>query len=148
MLSLIFVLLGSPMGPPPCKALVCVCLQPTDPRLTLRSSAAVFIGQVLNVTGAAGDTGAGNPDGVPYFQDSVTFAVERSWKGNPPDTVHAAIDFTGPECPARFTPKERYLVYAGFRDATYVIGVCTRTTQLRFAQTDLRVLGQPDRTRP
>jgi hypothetical protein len=148
MLSLISVLLVTPVELPPCKAASCVCLQPADPLLALRSSAAVFAAQVLAVKGTAGDTGGDSPDGVPYFQDSVTFVVEQDWKGSPPDTVHAAIDFSGPTCPVRFTPKERYLVYAGLREGTYVIGVCTRTAQLQKAQGDIRALGQPQRTRP
>ena len=124
-----------------------VCAGAGTRALTLRSSVAVFVGRVLAVVGTNGDTGAGVPDGVPYFQDSVTFVVEKSWKGSPPDTVSAAIDFTGPTCLARFTPQERYLVYAGLREGTYVIGVCTRTTELKSAQADLRLLGPPHGTR-
>ena len=144
--SLMALLLTSGLALPPCEVLACVCPQPSDPRLALGASAAVFTGRVLDVKGTGGDSGAWSPDGVPYFQDSVTFAVEQSWKGSLPDTVRAAIVFTGPDCPARFTPKERYLVYAELGEGTYVIGVCTRTARLRNAQADLRVLGQP-RTR-
>jgi hypothetical protein len=104
-----------------CTEMACVCVRSIDPRPTLESSAAVFVGRALEVTGADGDTGAESPDGLPYFQDSVAFVVEQSWKGRPPDTLRAAIDFTGPDCPARFTPGERYLVYAGMRDRRYVM---------------------------
>jgi hypothetical protein len=81
----------------------CVCIRSIDPRPTFESSAAVFVGRALDVVEANGDTGAESPNGVPYFQDSVTFVVEKSWKGSSPDTVRAAIDVTGPECPTRFT---------------------------------------------
>jgi len=131
-----------------CTETACVCIRSIDPRPTFESSAAVFVGRALDVVGANGDTGAESPNGIPYFQDSVTFVVEKSWNGSPPDTLRAAIDFTGPDCPTRFTPGERYLVYAGLRDRRYVIGTCTRTTQLKYAQADIRRLGRAERKQP
>jgi hypothetical protein len=145
MLSLTFILLGSV----PCEPLPCVCIRTTDPRPTIQMSAAVFLGRVIGVTGTRGYTGSESPDGLPWFMDSVTVVVEQTWKGNPPDTVHAAIELTGPDCPTRFAPNDRYLVYAGLRDGAYIIEMCTRTSRLdsKVAQGDVQVLERPDRKR-
>lgn len=149
MLSFISLLLASAPALPSCDNLPCSCISTTDPQPTVQVTAAVFVGRVIAVRGAPGFSGAESPDGLPHFMDSVTFVVEQSWKGSQPDTVRAGIDFTGPDCPTRFAPGERYLVYAGLRNATYFIGVCTRTSKLdsKVAQADVRMLGHPNRKR-
>jgi hypothetical protein len=140
MLSLMLMLLSNV----PCQPPVCTCNTLDDPRPTIQTSAVIFLGRVIGVTGRAGYTGVESPDGLPYVMDSVTVVVERSWKGSHSDTVHAAIE-NGFDCLIRFTPDERYLLYAGLRNGAYVIETCTRTIRLdsELAQGDLQVLGRP-----
>ena len=140
MLPLMFMLLSSVLCQPP----ACSCLRSADPRLTIQTSAAVFVGRVIGVTGSPGYAGTEGPDGLPVVMDRVSVVVEWSWKGTLPDTVHPAID-NGFGCLTRFAPAERYLVYAGLRNGAYLIKTCTRTTRLdsEVAQDDLQVLGRP-----
>jgi hypothetical protein len=140
MLPLMLMLLSNV----PCEPPVCTCNTLADPRPKIQTSAAVFVGRVIGVTGRPGFTGIESPDGLPYVMDSVTVVVERSWKGTLSDTVHAPIE-NGFGCLTRFAPDERYLVYAGLRNGAYVIETCTRTTRLdsELAQGDLQVLGRP-----
>ena len=141
-----------PLANAPCVVPACVCIRTVDPQPAVAASAAVFIARALTVRAVPGyaESAAHMPDSLPLFMDRVTFVVEQGWKGTPPDTVSASIELTGPDCPTRFTPGDRYLVYAEQHDAQYVIGMCTRTARLgdSLAQADLRLLGQPLYQRP
>ena len=150
MLSLLALLFGSLTASPACEMRACSCISTTDPRPTVKASAAVFVGRVISVIGTSGDTGSQSPDGLPVFMDSVTVVAEKGWKGAPPDTVRAGIELTGPDCPTRFVPGRRYLMYTELRNGRYVVGPCTRTSPLDSepAQNDLQVLGRPTWTRP
>jgi hypothetical protein len=89
-------------------------------------------------------------DSVPYFQSRVILLVKEGWSGAPPDTVRATIELTGPDCPTRFVPGERYLVFADPDSTGYAIRACTRTTVLdsEDAQQYLKALGPPRWRRP
>jgi len=89
-------------------------------------------------------------DSVPYFQSRVLFLVEAGWSGAPPDTVQATIELTGPDCPTRFLPGKQYLVFTDLEPSGYVVGVCTRTSEVgsEAAQRDLKALGKPRWRRP
>ncbi len=96
-----------------------------------RHSAAVFVGEVINV---GGPTDAESRQG--YFGVGVTFRVERYWKGVKTQeiTVHTRLACCNPT----LDEGKRYLVYAvGKKLETG----CTRTTPIANADEDLRVLG-------
>jgi hypothetical protein len=111
----------------------------------------VFIGRAVGVWGTRGPAWNKDPewtrsaDSVPYFQDRVVLVVEEGWSGTPPDTVRATVELTGPDCPTRFVPGQRYLVFADLESSGYLIGACTRTSEItsEAAQRDLKALGQP-----
>jgi hypothetical protein len=149
-LSLLALFLRTLAGSPACELRACSCISTTDPQPTVEASAAVFVGRVISVTGTSGDTGSLSPDGLPVFMDSVAVVAEEGWKGSPPDTVRAGIQLTGPDCPTRFVPGRRYLMYMALRNGIYlVVGPCTRTSQLdsELAKNDVHVLGKPTWTR-
>jgi hypothetical protein len=133
-----------------CVPETCICLRSVDPHPAIAASEAVFIARALEVSDGNVRLRVNTQNSLPPFLKSVVLVVEHGWKGMPPDTVEASIDLTGPDCPTRFIPGERYLVYAEKREGAYVIGVCTRTAELRseLSQADLRVLGRPSYQRP
>jgi hypothetical protein len=71
------------------------------------ATTAIFIGEVVSVTEPpAGATGPGGG------RVSYRFRVERSLKGNLPETVDVTTAASSAACGVRFAPKERHLVFA------------------------------------
>jgi hypothetical protein len=154
-IALISALLGNALPVTTCPSPACICARvaltgPPSPD----AKEAVFIGRAVAALADSAWVPTANwvrdSANVPYFQGHVILDVEEGWSGTPPDSVQAIIEFTAPECPTRFVPGQRYLVFADVVGSTYVIRPCTRTSELPSvnAQRDLQVLGQPRWHRP
>ncbi len=82
LLSLSLVLLGSA----PRSASACSCAEKPSVRAAMDAATAVFTGTVTKTSG-----GGGGIDGVLGLGDSVTFRVERSWKGVSTESVGLSV---------------------------------------------------------
>lgn len=128
----------------PSVGLPCSCL-PSSAREAFAHATQVFSGHVMAFE---------DPYAKDVIQDSlspvtITFAVERVWKGDVGSTVRVQTARGGESCGFAFRTGEQYLVYA------YNSGVslCSRTTELARASEDLGALGtghapQPETTVP
>ena len=101
-------------------------IEPKSVKIALKTSTAVFAGEVLETT-----------SGVNFLQ--ARFRVERSWKGVEADEVFVITD-GGAESP-HYRVGEKYLVFAGIRDGKFFTGLCSRTKKLEYAESDLQQLG-------
>ena len=154
-IAMMSALLGSVPPPSTCPSTRCICARValTGPPAS-NTKETVFIGQALAVLSDSAwvptATWVRDSAKVPYFQGRVILAVEEGWSGTPPDTVQAIIENTGPECPTRFVPGQRYLVFADVEGSNHVIRPCTRTSDLTSdnVQRDLAALGRPRWHRP
>lgn len=146
-------------GPGARGAYACDCAEIQSPAEGLRSSDAVFSGEVTGF-------GAEDPnprDDVPL--GGVRFGVEAWWKGISGNTavIHGqgqGYFGTAEEgemlvlntCDVTFERGSSYLVYAyhgeGDGDETLRTDICTATKHLSDADEDLRVLGSPSATLP
>jgi len=116
-------------------AFACSCIRPPPPIEALEESTAVFSGTVLRVD--RGLLGIGDfLDGI-----SVTFDVERSWKGVTEKTVVVETSSSGGLCGYGFKESEKYLVYAHDVSGSLQTTICSRTVLLANAQEDLGALG-------
>ena len=89
-------------------------------------SKAVFVGKVVEIDEA-------KPDAF------VTFRVEKIWKGVKSKTIVVRTNNQGKACGYRFNRGESYLVYA-HDDGALRTSICTRTTEIKSADDDLRKL--------
>ena len=99
---------------------------PKSVKVTLKQSAAVFSGQVLEVK-----------NGGTYIE--ARFRVNRSWKGVEAEEVTVLTDRTT-ESP-HYRVGEKYLVFAYTRDGKLFTGSCSRTKKVEYAKEDLEQLG-------
>ena len=103
------------------------CLvEPKSVKVALKTSTAVFAGEVLETT-----------SGINFLQ--ARFRVERSWKKVEAAEVFVVTDGSA-ESP-HYRVGERYLVFAGIRDGKFFTGMCSRTKKLEYAESDLQQLG-------
>ena len=102
-------------------------IHPKSVKVTVKQSAAVFSGEVLEIRN----------DGN-YL--AARFRVERSWKGVAAEEV-SVITVDTAESP-HYRIGEKYLVFAGIRDGKWFTGNCSRTKRLESAQEDLQQLGE------
>jgi hypothetical protein len=103
-------------------AFACDCIAPPEPPEALKKSDAVFVGKVTSI--ARGNS----------HWRSVTFEVEKTWKGVEGKSVHVVTRLNSAACGFSFEDGKSYLVYANFvggdgPDAkTLSTNICTRTT--------------------
>ncbi len=124
-----FVLIGSMDS-----AFACSCRISPLPIEALEKSTAVFSGTVLNV-----DRGFLGIDDF-LGSISVTFDVERSWKGVTEKIVVVGTSSSS-TCSYDFNEYEKYLVYAHDVSGSLHTSICSRTMLLANAQEDLDALG-------
>ena len=73
---------------------------------------------------------------------TVTFAVDKQWKGDVQKTITVRTHQSGATCGYGFREKMKYLVYASKRKDAYSTNLCTRTKLYKTAvKTDLPDLG-------
>ena len=125
-----FVLIGSMDS-----AFACSCIISPLPIEALEKSTAVFSGTVLNV-----DRGFLGIDDF-LGSISVTFDVERSWKGVTEKIVVVGTSSSSAACGYDFNEYEKYLVYAHDVSGSLHTSICSRTMLLANAQEDLDALG-------
>ncbi len=116
-------------------AFACSCIPSPPPIEALEESTAVFSGTVLRVD--RGLLGIGDLPG----SISVTFDVERSWKGVTEKTVVVETSSDSAMCGYGFKESEKYLVYTHEVSGSLHTGICSRTVLLANAQEDLDALG-------
>ncbi len=131
-LSLFFLVLALA----PREARACSCVPSPPPATALERSAATFVGEVLSVEPRRA---RGN---------AVKLRVERTFKG----TLAAAVTLFTPDQPAacgrNFEVGERYLVYAEQIGGALYDNLCTRTSPLASAKSDVEALDALARGEP
>jgi len=123
----------------PCIAFACSCAPSPSVAASVSSAVAVFSGKVMKVDAPQGQV-VSSADPV-----TVTFAVQKVWKGaaEPQLVVITALDSAS--CGYNFELGQEYLVYADRNEgpgAALSVNLCSRTTILPQAQSDLAALGE------
>jgi hypothetical protein len=95
----------------------------------LKDADAVFLGTVLSIWP------------TPMFNKRVTILVHKSWKGIDSEKVVVGTGLGGGDCGYRFNRGEQYLVYAYLDEGKLYTSICSRTTNVKHAAIDLKVLG-------
>jgi hypothetical protein len=114
-------------------AFACTC---DDPPLEtkFKDAGAVFVGEAVELTKVH----------VNFYEYSVRFKVERSWKGasGPEIEMFAAYDLPGMCNDLRLSPGEKYLVYADTdkEGRLYIARDCGPTANLRHATEEVEQL--------
>jgi hypothetical protein len=109
-------------------AVACSCLQPGPPALELSRADAVFSGTVTDIS----------PSGE--YQKTVTFDVDKTWKGINNATIIVSTSADGASCGNSYEVGQAWLVYA-YGKGNLSTNLCSRTTPITRAQEDLKVLG-------
>lgn len=106
----------------------CECLVKGSPRKELKKAKAVFVGEVVEA-------------GVGGKSSSYKFRVERYWKGERDELI--VVSGAYGTCSVPFAIGQRWLVYA-YDDERggLMCDICTRTTPLADADSDLKALGK------
>ena len=104
----------------------CECATRNDFEIEFALSKAVFVGEVIDMDNARPDA-------------TVTFQVNKMWKGAKSETVAVKTNNRGKACGFPFTRGERYLVYA-YDDGSLRTSICTRTAPAGYAGDDIKRL--------
>jgi hypothetical protein len=131
--AVVFALAGLLWGATPAAA--CDCDRP-DLKEGLERSVAVFSGKVTKIV-----------EDKEANRKTITFEVEKVWKGDVKKTVNVTTAFSGDSCGFDFAAKgeDTFLVFA--KDdgkAGWSTDICTRTAALKSdgAKEDLEALGE------
>lgn len=122
---------------PVAPALACSCIVPKPPQESLQEAAVVFSGRVVRVEAAVFSSSSLDPV-------TVTFAVDRWWKGPGTQRVTMKTAREGASCGYRFAEGSEYLVYAyASGDGNDLrVSSCSRTSPLASAGDDIAALGE------
>lgn len=113
-------------------AAACECLGGGPPCQNYFQVDAVFVGTVRAIS-----TIGGTPDAT-FQRHSVTFTIERAFRGVEGMTVDVATGVGGGDCGYEFKAGERYLVYAYKNGRTGLsTSICSRTRPMSAAGDDL-----------
>lgn len=97
------------------QAFACDCAEPPAPKKALEGATAVFLAEAVKVE-VEGQT------------RTVTFKVERWWKGGDKQDVIATTHKSGATCGYGFEKGKKYMVYAGAeKDKSLRVSLCSRT---------------------
>ncbi len=129
----IALLVGLPPAVRPLTAGACFCDALPSPLTEFEGSDAVFAGYLVMV------------EPLPAWGEIWTFETSQVWKGPVAETLYVV---TGPPCGYPFEEKRTYIVYAGVRNDTYRVWLCSRTTYLLHASEDLQALGEGSTPEP
>lgn len=102
----------------------CSCIPPEPPALEFSRADAVFVGKVITLERRD-------------YQLLVTMEVQGSWKGITSRQVDVRTGFGGGDCGYPFLRDGVYLVYAYGGAKTIGTGICTGTSLLSMAASDL-----------
>jgi hypothetical protein len=132
-------------------ALACMCGGTPGVAEARRNAGVVFLGEAV---ASEYQKGAKHPDGKDAGEElTVRFRVERWWKGNPAaETVLFTEQYRAPDlstsiviCAYQFEVGKRYIVYASLLDGKLRANYCSRTSEVKQAAEDLRLLGRGKR---
>lgn len=137
------IVMGSPA------AMAYQCRQPRPAAEEMERATAIFSGIVTEIEDTGADNAGRVVDGQPV-RYTVTFDVQRSWKGRQAHRVAVAVPTVGGSgygfCDVALTRGESYLVYA-YGEGTLAttipsrgVGSCSRTRSLKQAAEDVSVL--------
>jgi hypothetical protein len=116
----------------PRKAFACSCVTPGTAQEELDRSDAVFTGTVTKISkGSLTD----------YENVNVSLTVDRVWKGSVAKTITIQTSADEPTCGFSFEKDLSYLVYATNIANHMQTSICSRTTMLSAAQSDISALG-------
>lgn len=77
---------------------------------------------------------------------NISFFVVQSWKGVDQNTITLQTGSGGGDCGYTFTRSQDYIVYAYRTSTGYATNICTRTSEVLYAATDMVYLsGLPKR---
>ena len=112
-------------------ALACSCAPPPAPSQARDNATAVFSGKASKVE-------------TSETQKKVTIKVDKVWKGEVFETTLVTTCSNGACCGYGFTEGESYLIYAykAEHHTDYRVTLCSRTTRLADAKSDLQELGE------
>lgn len=113
----------------PREVAACSCVRPSFDEAR-SSSAAIFEGRVDEIAPVEG------ADEV-----RVRFHVTQAWRGVEHESVVIQTASNGAACGYTFEAGQHYLVYAGRRDETLVVSLCSRTARMDDAGEDRQLLG-------
>lgn len=107
----------------------CSCMSSPTPWEARAEADFVFAGTVLETL--QGDV-----------RRKVMLQVQEAWKGESTERVTIQTSMSTASCGYPFVTGESYLVYAYARKGAYHTHLCTRTTTLREAQTDIEAFNE------
>lgn len=121
----------------PQPALACDCPEPPPPEEERERADAVFVGEVVSVTGPG-------PDLAPPDRELLAeIAVDQVYAGEVHERVEVRTSADQGLCGYGFEPGRDELVYATVDDdGTLTTNLCDRTTPLDRAEEDLAALGE------
>ena len=99
-------------------------------------SGAVFTGQVVNIKKVKFKLSTGDI----WHNYQVTFKVDRYWKDIDSSDVIVYTGVGGGDCGIRFRKGESYIVFAEMIEGRLQTGICTLTSQYRYAANIIRGL--------
>ncbi len=108
----------------------CSCARPGSPIEALANADAVFAGKAIAVQLLTNTNSSADPV-------TVSFDVDRVWKGRRQDTIVIKTVRSGISCGYEFEEGRRYIVYAYDGET----GLCTRTRSVVLAPRDFAELG-------
>jgi len=114
------------------QANACDCAEPPAPKKAFEGATAVFLAEAVKVE-VEGQT------------RTVTFKVERWWKGGDKQEVIASTHKSGATCGYGFEKGKKYMVYAGAeKDKSLRVSLCSRTRTEKQAEEsgDFKDLGE------
>jgi hypothetical protein len=113
-------------------AFACDCAEPPPPKKALEGATAVFLAEAVKVE-VEGQT------------RTVTFKVDRWWKGGDKPEVITTTHKSGATCGYDFEKGKKYMVYAGVeKDKSLRVSLCSRTRTEKEAEKsgDFKDLGE------
>lgn len=106
----------------------CSCMMPADPLTSMQESDAVFSGKVTQIS-----TGS--------RQNTISFEVEKNWKGAENSTIQITTNDTSAACGYNFEEDKEYVVYAYQNEnESLAVSLCSRTAEFSQASIDIQAL--------
>ena len=122
----------------PTTSYACSCAAPGPVSDELERSAAVFKGKVIGIV----DANENNSMKSSADSIAIIIKVDEIWKGINQTEVVVYTERDSASCGFTFMEGQEYLIYASESDDLLRVSLCSRTTDLASASSDLAVLGK------
>ena len=122
----------------PTTSYACSCAAPGPVSDELERSAAVFKGKVIGVV----DANENNSMKSSADPIAIIIKVDEIWKGINQTEVVVYTERDSASCGFTFMEGQEYLIYASESDDHLRVSLCSRTTDLASASSDLDILGK------